>query len=83
MQIVRGLMLVVLSVGMAGFGLCALLAGAMGVSTLMENTKDSGDWAYLIFAFAGVGALLCGLCWLGFRKVRRVTAPVSDAIDAP
>ena len=82
MDILRGLVLLVLGVGVAGFGLCSLLAGAMGVATLMENTQGSGDWASVIFVCAGIGAALAGLCWWGFRKVRAKAAPVPDVIDA-
>jgi hypothetical protein len=81
MQIVRGLLLLVLGVGVAGFGLCSLCGGVMGIATMTESTKNSMDYAMLMFGFAGVGAGLTWLCWWGFRKVRARPAPTADVIE--
>jgi hypothetical protein len=75
----RGLLIVVLVVGVAGFGLCSLCGGVMGVSMLFESKPSSRDIAWLGFGFGAVGALLAWLCWRGVRALRKP----ADAGGAP
>jgi hypothetical protein len=69
--VLRGLLIVVLVVGVAGFGLCSLCGGVMGVSMLFEAKQSSRDIAWLGFGFGAVGAVLAWLCWRGVRTLRK------------
>jgi len=71
---VRGLLLVVLALGVAGFGVCSLCGGIFGVSMLLDAKASTRDLAWLGFGFTAVGAVLAWLCWLGFRGLRKATA---------
>lgn len=77
---VRGLLLIVLGLGVAGFGICALCGGVMGVAAFAEGKQSSRDIAWLAFGLGAVGAVLGWLCWLGFRALRN--KPPADGSGA-
>jgi hypothetical protein len=66
----RSLLLVVLALAMAGFGICSLCGGAIGVSSLVEGRTSSRDGAWLAFGLSGLGALIAYGCWRGIRALR-------------
>lgn len=66
----RGLALVLLGLGVAGFGLCSLCGGVMGLSMLSGNTRDA-QFASTAFVAGALGAVAAALCWWGVRKLRR------------
>jgi len=67
----RTLGLVVLALAVAGFGVCSLCGGVMGLSMLSESKSSSHDIAWFAFGCSALGVLLGGLCWWGFRSLRR------------
>jgi hypothetical protein len=67
---VRGLLLIVLGLGVAGFGICSLCGGVMGVSALFEGKQSSREIAWLAFGLSAVGVVLGWLCWIGIRALR-------------
>ena len=83
----RGLVLVVLCLGVAGFGLCSLCGGVMGVSFLLgSSAKDRGQAPVAFFFFVGAG-LIAALCFWGFRKLgrnpKRGSADAGEASPPP
>jgi len=68
---VRGLLLIVLGLGVAGFGICSLCGGVMGVASFAEGKQSSRDIAWLAFGMSAVGVVLAWLCWIGIRALRR------------
>jgi hypothetical protein len=68
---VRGLLLLVLGLGVAGFGICSLCGGVMGISALSEGRQSSRDIAWLAFGLSAVGVVLGWLCWIGIRALRK------------
>jgi hypothetical protein len=78
---VRGLLLIVLGLGVAGFGICSLCGGVMGVSALFEGKQSSRDIAWLAFGLSAVGVVLGWLCWVGIRALRR--KPAADGVLPP
>ena len=80
-SVVRGLLLIVLGLGVAGFGICSLCGGVMGVSALLEGKQSSRDIAWLAFGLSAVGVVLGWLCWLGIRALRRQS--VADGASPP
>jgi hypothetical protein len=74
----RGLLLLVLGLGVAGFGVCSLCGGVIGISALTEGRRSSLDAAWLAFGCSALGALVAWLCWLGFRAVRRPASPPQE-----
>ena len=73
---VRGLLLIVLGLGVAGFGICSLCGGVMGVSMFAEGKQSSREIAWLAFGLSAVGVVLAWLCWIGLRALRR--KPLAD-----
>jgi hypothetical protein len=71
---VRGLLLLVLGLGVAGFGICSLCGGVMGVGMFFEGKQSSRDIGWLALGLGAVGAVLAWLCWIGFRALRRKPA---------
>jgi len=71
----RGMLLVVLGLAVAGFGLCTLCGGVIGFTSLTETSRSSRDVAELALGCSAVGALITGLCVWGFRVVRRRGRP--------
>lgn len=84
----RGLVLVVLGLGVAGFGLCSLCGGVMGMSFLLgSSARERGYAPTAFFFFVGAG-LLAALCFWGFRKLRwkgqaEAATPVPPAPGQP
>jgi hypothetical protein len=78
---VRGLLLIVLGLGVAGFGICSLCGGVMGVSALFEGKQSSREIAWLAFGLSAVGVVLGWLCWIGIRALRR--KPSADGALPP
>jgi hypothetical protein len=74
---VRGLLLIVLGLGVAGFGICSLCGGVMGVVTFAEGKQSSRDIARLAFGMSAAGVVLAWLCWIGIRALRK--KPIADA----
>jgi hypothetical protein len=70
-EIGRRILLVVLCLAMAGFGLCSLCGGVIGVSALTETNKSSGDIAWLAFGCAALGALITWACWRGVKALSK------------
>jgi hypothetical protein len=70
-EIGRRLLLVLLCLAMAGFGLCSLCGGVIGVSTLSEGKKSSTDIAWLAFGCAAAGALITWACWRGVKALSK------------
>jgi hypothetical protein len=81
--VLRGLLLFVLVLGVAGFGICSFCGGVMGVSMLLESKQSSRDMAWLGFGFGAVGAVLAWLCWRGVRALRTPPSASSDAAAPP
>jgi hypothetical protein len=75
---VRGLLLIVLGLGVAGFGVCALCGGVMGVSAFFEGKQSSRDIGWLALGLSAVGAVLGWLCWIGIRALRK--KPLSEGL---
>jgi hypothetical protein len=73
---VRGLLLIVLGLGVAGFGICSLCGGVMGVSALFEGKQSSRE-----IGLSAVGVVLGWLCWIGIRALRR--KPSADGALPP
>jgi hypothetical protein len=67
----RGLLLVVLGLAVAGFGVCSLCGGVMGLATLTENTRSSRDIAWLAFGCSAIGAVIAVAAFFGFRALWR------------
>lgn len=67
----RGLVLVVLALAMAGFGICSLCGGVMTISFFNESRASSHDAAWLALGLSCLGAGLAWLCWRLFRKLRQ------------
>ncbi len=65
----RKLLLFLLMLGVAGFGVCSLCGGVMGISFLTEARASSRDAAWLAFGLSALGAALVWLCWFGIRKL--------------
>jgi NhaP-type Na+/H+ or K+/H+ antiporter len=78
---VRGLLLIALGMGVAGFGICSLCGGVLGVSSLFEGRQSSREIAWLAFGLSAVGVVLGWLCWLGIRALRK--KPVADTALPP
>jgi hypothetical protein len=76
---VRGLLLIVLGLGVAGFGICSLCGGVMGIATFAEGKQSSRDIAWLAFGMSAVGVVLAWLCWVGIRALRR--RPLAGSSD--
>ena len=74
-SVFRSLVLVLLVLAMAGFGLCSLWGGAMGISSLLEGPGGSRDVVWLIFGLSGLGVLMCWGCWLGIQALREPRRP--------
>jgi len=70
-SVVRGLLLIVLGLGVAGFGICSLCGGVMGVSAFLEGKQSSRDIGWLAFGMSAVGILLAWVCWIGIRALRK------------
>jgi hypothetical protein len=70
---VRGLLLVVLALGVAGFGVCSLCGGVFGVTSLFETKASARELAWLGFGFAAFGAFMTWICWIAFRGLRKAT----------
>jgi hypothetical protein len=68
---VRGLLLIALGLGVAGFGICSLCGGVMGAAFLFEDKQCSREIAWLVFGLSAVGAVLAWLSWIGIRALRR------------
>jgi len=68
---VRGLLLIVLGLGVAGFGICSLCGGVMGVGMFVEGKQSSREIAWLAFGLSAFGVLLTWLCWIGIRALRK------------
>ena len=73
---VRGLLLIVLGLGVAGFGICSLCGGVMGVGMFVEGKQSSREIAWLAFGLSAFGVLLTWLCWIGIRALRK--KPLAD-----
>lgn len=70
----RALLLIVLGLGVAGFGLCSLCSGIYGLSS-----KSAREFLGLSL----LTAVLTVLCWVGLRKVhRRMVKPTADKPSA-
>lgn len=83
MSVGRALVIIVLGLGVAGFGLCSLCGGVMGISTLNDKGRMSSDIAMTAFGFSAVGGLLTWLCWWGIKRVRQGARPAApDATSA-
>ena len=67
----RGLLLVVLGLAVAGFGVCALCGGVMGLSMLTESRASSRDIAWTAFVLSAIGAAIAVGAGYAFRAVRR------------
>lgn len=78
----RALAIIVLGLGVAGFGLCSLCGGVMGVASLTDKGRMSGDIALTAFGFSAVGALITWLCWWGMKRVRRGGTPTAATAAA-
>ena len=74
---VRGLLLIVLGLGVAGFGICSLCGGVLGVASFAEGKQSSRDIAWLAFGMSAVGVVLAWLCWIGIRALRK--QPLADS----
>lgn len=68
---VRGLLLIVLGLGVAGFGICALCGGVTGVSMFFEGKQSSRDIGWFVLGMSAAGLVLAWLCWLGIRGLRK------------
>jgi hypothetical protein len=77
----RKLLLVLLMLGVAGFGLCTLCGGVMGVSMLTESRASDRDYAWFAFAMAALGGVLTWLCWLGCKAVLKRGKPPEPPSD--
>jgi hypothetical protein len=73
---VRGLLLIVLGLGVAGFGICSLCGGVMGVGMFFEDKQSSREIGWLAVGLGAVGAVLAWLCWIGIRALRK--KPLAD-----
>ena len=71
----RSLVLVVLALAMAGFGICSLCGGAIGIASLTEGRSSSRDTAWLAFGLSGLGALIAWGCWRGIKALREPPQP--------
>lgn len=78
---VRGLLLVVLGLGVAGFGICSLCGGVMGVAMFAESKQSSRDIGWLALGMSAVGVVLGWLCWIGIRALRK--KPLADGSNVP
>ena len=71
---VRGLLLIVLGLGVAGFGICSLCGGVMGVGMFFESKQSSRDIGWL--ALGDIRALKKSCIHIarpdGFHAQRRV-----------
>jgi hypothetical protein len=67
----RTLGLVVLALAMAGFGICSLCGGVIGISSLSDGQHNGGDIASLAFTCAAVGVVITVLCAWAFRALKR------------
>jgi hypothetical protein len=76
---VRGLLLIVLGLGVAGFGICSLCGGVMGVSMFFEGKQSSRDIGWLALGMSAVGLVLGWLCWIGIRALRK--KPLADGAN--
>ncbi len=66
----RALLIIVLGMGVAGFGLCSLCSGIYGLSN-----KSAREFLGLSL----LTAVLTVLCWVGVRKVHRRMVKPADA----
>jgi hypothetical protein len=73
---VRGLLLIVLGLGVAGFGICSLCGGVMGVGMFFEGKQSSRDIGWFVVGVSAVGLVLAWVCWLGIRGLRK--QPLAD-----
>ena len=73
---VRGLLLIVLGLGVAGFGICSLCGGVMGVGMFFEGRQSSREIGWLVLGMSAVGLVLGWLCWIGIRALRK--QPLAD-----
>lgn len=66
----RGFVLVLLGLAVAGFGVCSLCGGVMGIASVLEggSSRSFGEAALFMSA---IGAAITVLCFWGFRAVRR------------
>ncbi len=67
----RAIVLVVLALAMAGFGICSLCGGAMTISFLSEGRATSRDAAWTALIMSAIGAAITWCCWWLFRKLRK------------
>ena len=67
----RGLLLVVLGLAVAGFGVCSLCGGVMGLSMLTEKSRSSRDIAWLAFTCSAIGGAIAVAAFFGFRSLWR------------
>jgi hypothetical protein len=80
---VRGLLLVVLALGVAGFGVCSLCGGVFGVASLFESKPSARELAWIGFGFAVVAGVLAWVCWLGFRGLRKAMRSPPPGSETP
>lgn len=67
----RGLVLVLLGLAVAGFGVCSLCGGVLGVAWMFGSSTRDQAYAPTAFFFFAVGGIIAALCALGFRALRR------------
>ena len=71
----RNFLIVLLALGIAGFGGCSFCGGMMGIGFLGVEGIGFNDLASMAFMFAVLGAGMAWWCWWGLRQVLRRGKP--------
>lgn len=65
----RALLIIVLGLGLAGFGLCSLCGGFFAVASLAESRSSMQGMVGVGLGFLVVAGLLAWGCWKGLRAL--------------